>query len=129
MEFAQIKETCLYVSDLDATESFYRGKLGMPMISKVAGRHVFFQAGTSVLLCFIASETRKEPVLPPHYAVGKQHIAFEVTPDQYEEIKLQLEQSGVKVTHEQEWNQGVKSFYFDDPDGHVLEVVPQGMWD
>ena len=33
------------------------------------------------------------------------------------------------MIHEETWRAGVKSFYFHDPDGHVLEVVPKGMWD
>lgn len=129
MEFTQIKETCLYVSDLEATESFYHGLLELPIISKVLGRHIFFRAGTSVLLCFIAAATREEAVLPPHFAEGKQHIAFEVNREAYLQTKQALLARGIEITHEQPWKEPLKSFYFEDPDGHVLEVVPQGIWD
>ena len=129
MEFTQIKETCLYVEDLDRTAAFYHGKLGLEIISKVEGRHVFFRAGTSVLLCFIAAATREETQLPPHYAEGKQHLAFEVLPEHYDREKSKVEESGILITHVQPWKDGFTSFYFEDPDGHVLEVVPAGMWD
>ncbi|MEQ8552640.1 MAG: VOC family protein [Cyclobacteriaceae bacterium] len=129
MEFTQIKETCLYVTDLDQTEAFYHGMLNMPIISKVADRHIFFRTGTSVLLCFIAESTRQEEVLPPHYASGKQHIAFEVPEKEYSKFKELIMEKGILITHEQEWKAQVKSFYFEDPDGHVLEIVPEGMWD
>ncbi len=83
MTIRQIKETCLYVTDLDRTEHFYCQQLGLPLISRVEGRHIFFRAGTSVLLCFIAEKTREDKELPPHYGTGQLHIAFEVTPEEY----------------------------------------------
>lgn len=128
MQFSHIKETCLYIRDLDAAEAFYHGKLGLPLISKAPGRHIFFRAGASVLLCFVAEATRQEETLPPHYAAGKQHLAFECREGEYEAWKAQLAAAGIPITHEQEWDKGHKSFYFDDPEGHVLEIVQPGMW-
>lgn len=128
MEFSQIKETCLYVADLDCTEDFYHGKLQLPVLSKVAGRHIFFRCGTSVLLCFIAASTKTEKNLPPHYAEGKQHIAFEVPLHEYSDTMQCIQGLGISITHVEKWAGGFESFYFEDPDGHVLEVVPAGMW-
>jgi hypothetical protein len=36
---------------------------------------------------------------------------------------------GIDIEHEQEWPGNFKSFYFRDPDKHLLEVVQTGMWD
>lgn len=127
--FRQIKETCLYVSDLDKTEDFYQKKIGLPVISKVAHRHIFFRAGSSVLLCFLAEVTKNEKNLPPHFAYGKQHIAFEASPEDYLKWRKIIQEEGIKITHEQDWKEGLKSFYFEDPDGHVLEIVPAGIWE
>lgn len=127
--FRQIKETCLYVSDLDKTADFYHHKLGMPVISKVDHRHIFFRAGTSVLLCFLPEVTREEQNLPPHFAYGRQHIAFEADTDVYTQWKETVKEMGITITHEQNWKDGLESFYFEDPDGHVLEIVPTGIWD
>lgn len=129
MDFTQIKETCLYVHDLDQTRHFYEGILGLKVISHQEQRHVFFRLGSSVLLCFNPEATRNETMLPPHFAEGKQHIAFEVAPEKYEGVKKSIVALGVTITHEQEWRPSVRSFYFEDPDGHVLEIVPAGMWD
>ncbi|WP_186757952.1 VOC family protein [Echinicola salinicaeni] len=129
MEFTQIKETCLYINDLDKAEKFYHDNLGMPIISKEINRHIFFRCGTSVLLCFIPETTQKESNLPPHYATGKQHVAFEVAAKLYEDRKKNLIDLGIKITHEQEWKEGLKSCYFEDPFGHVLEIVPKGIWE
>ena len=129
MNIRQIKETCLYIRDIDAAVSFYHETLGFPVISKKEGRHVFFRAGASVLLCFIAEATRNEAILPPHYASGKQHLAFEVSPEDYQKHKNSIQSKDIKIIHEQDWKNNLKSFYFEDPDGHLLEIVPAGIWD
>jgi catechol 2,3-dioxygenase-like lactoylglutathione lyase family enzyme len=129
MKYTQIKETCLYISDLDLAENFYRDILEMPVISKVKDRHIFFRCGTSVLLCFIPEVTRDEENLPPHYAIGKQHIAFEVGKKDYLKTKSTLLEKGITIIHEQEWGRKQTSFYFEDPFGHVLEIVPVGIWE
>lgn len=129
MNFIQIKETCLYISDLDLAENFYSGIMDMVVISKSLDRHIFFRCGTSVLLCFLPEVTKKEENLPPHYAIGKQHIAFEVSKKDYLKTKSDLLEKGITITHEQEWGNKQKSFYFEDPFGHVLEIVPVGIWE
>ncbi|HYH14122.1 MAG TPA: VOC family protein, partial [Flavisolibacter sp.] len=100
MRVARIKETCIYVEDLDRTEEFYQGKLGLALISKVKGRHIFFRAGESVLLCFIAAQTEKEAELPPHGARGSVHFAFEVSKDDYVNTLTDIQQKGIPILHE-----------------------------
>lgn len=129
LEFKKIKETCLYVSDLEKTRSFYQDKLGLPVISYVEGRHVFFKVGSSVLLCFNPEETKNETSLPPHYGSGKLHLAFETSPEEYEAWKTKLKEENIEITHEQKWGEHFRSCYFDDPDGHCLEIVETGMWE
>lgn len=129
MTISQIKETCLYISDLHKTENFYQDKLGLSVISKVDHRHIFFRAGQSVLLCFLPEVTKNETQLPPHYAYGKQHIAFETTQEEYLDWKEKIKELEIPILHEQEWKGGLESFYFHDPDAHVLEIVPKGIWD
>ncbi|MFN3404486.1 MAG: VOC family protein [Cytophagaceae bacterium] len=129
MYFNSIKETCLYVKDLNATEAFYRDKLGLQVIARAENRHVFFRAGTSVLLCFNPEMTEKETELPPHFATGNIHMAFEVPGEQYVSWKNFIQDNGIEVIYEKTWRNNVKSFYFKDPDGHVLEIVTPGLWD
>lgn len=129
MNITQIKETCLYISDLDEAEAFYGGLLVFPVISKVDGRHIFFRCGSSVLLCFVPEVTKIETTLPPHFATGKQHLAFEVAKDDYAHTKERLIKKGIKIMHVQKWSEYLESFYFEDPFGHVLEVVPTGIWE
>ena len=128
-QIKKIKETCLYVSDLDRSVDFYHHKMGFGLISHKENRHAFFRVGTDVLLCFLPEITRYDQQLPPHFAHGDQHLAFEVAPEDYELSKQKLISLGIEVIHEQNWRENVYSFYFRDPDAHVLEIVTEGLWD
>ena len=62
-----ILETALYATDLAAAEGFYAGLLGLPVIARVDGRHVFFRVGQGVLLVFDPAATdlpSGNPALP-----------------------------------------------------------------
>ena len=129
MNILSIKETCIYVTDLQRTKDFYSNKLGLPLISFVQDRHVFFRAGNSVLLCFIADQTKNEKELPPHGAQGTIHFAFEVNKEEYAEVFNQIKHSGINILHEHIWKNGLQSFYFHDPDNNLLEIIEQGLWE
>ena len=125
----QIKETCLYSLDLEKAETFYKDILELDLIGKKPGKHVFFKVGNDVLLLFNPDDSKVKTHLPGHYARGKQHIAFEVSNEDYHKIKSDLISKGVEITHEENWRGDILSFYFEDPDGHVLEVMNEGLWD
>lgn len=129
MEINQIKETCLYVSDLDRTKEFYHNKLGLELMAFEESHHVFFRAGTSVLLCFIPEYSKAKQELPYHYASGPIHFAFQVDKDQYEDWKQKIQDAGIEIEHEQSWGNELLSFYFRDPDDNLAEIVMTGMWD
>ena len=129
MNISRIKETCIYVSDLQLTRDFYSGKLGLTVIGYAEDRHIFFKAGESVLLCFLAERTRKETELPPHGAFGSIHFAFEVPGDDYDANLVILKANGIGILHQQVWRNGFRSFYFHDPDNNLLEVIEEGLWD
>ncbi|WKK85418.1 VOC family protein [Marivirga arenosa] len=129
MQINQIKEVCLYIKDLEKAKEFYNGKLGLPIMTYVPEKLIFFRSGTSVLLCFNPDFSEHQDVPPPHFARGKQHIAFEVPVEDYESAKEELKQKGIEVTYEHKWPNGKFSAYFEDPIGHVLEIVPTGLWE
>jgi catechol-2,3-dioxygenase len=96
----------------------------------VPGKHIFLRAGDSVLLCFNPEDSRKKESPPPHYGGGKQHFAFEVKASEYDAAKLWIEQKGIAITEKVVCSSGAESFYFEDPEGNVLEIVPEkGIWD
>ena len=128
LNFIQVKETCFYSKDLEKVWLFYHGLLGLPVMSYVADKHVFFKVGTSVLLCFNPEDSKKKKSPPPHFGEGKLHFAFEVKPAEYEYHKIQIEMSGIPIIDKVIWETGQESFYFNDPEGNVLEIVPEGIW-
>ena len=125
----RIKETCLYFDDLEQAHMFYHGTLGLPVISYLKGKHIFFRAGESVLLCFNPSDSRGKSSPPAHFGEGKYHFAFEVAADNYEQQKSTLEAKGILITDKIIWGKGQESFYFEDPAGNVVEIIPEGIWE
>lgn len=128
LSFTKIKETCIYVRDLEATKVFYHNQLGLPIVSYVEGRHIFFRAGASMLLCFVAEATEHDQHLPPHYGRGQLHFAFETEVSNYEDWKNQIRSIGLPIEQEVWWRDNLKSFYFRDPDNHSVEIVMRGIW-
>ena len=129
MEINRIKETCLYISDLEKSIQFYHGIMGLKIYSKIRGSHVFFKAGESMLLCFLKGVTENQSKLPPHFAIGQIHFAFEVPAKDYDNWKNVLKKKGIPIEHEQDWKNNLKSFYFRDPDEHLVEILQAGIWD
>ena len=129
MEFKQIKETCIYFNELSLAKSFYNQILDLPIISEVEGKHIFFRAGTSVLLCFNPDDSRLKESPPPHYSEGKYHFALEVAPELYQQHKEEILRKGIKIIDTLVWKNGQESFYFNDPIGNVVEIIPEGVWD
>ena len=129
-----ILESALYVTDLDASETFYRDVIGLERIAKVEGRHVFFRCGHGVLLLFDAEATRHAPPpdaklpVPPHGTVGQGHLCFAATADEIEAWKAMLEKRGIAVEADFEWPSGGRSIYFRDPSGNSIEFAEPKIW-
>jgi catechol 2,3-dioxygenase-like lactoylglutathione lyase family enzyme len=129
MNIRAIIETAIYVDDLQATEAFYGTILGLTVIAKVRGRHVFFLVGaSSVLLAFIAETTLNGDHLPPHGAKGPGHFALGIDADALDAWRRKLQESGVAIEQEVEWPRGGRSIYFRDPAGNSVEMVTPGVW-
>lgn len=128
-EIIKIKETCLYLQDLEKAKSFYNGTLELAIIHYEPEKHIFFRAGSSVLLCFNPEDSMLKKSPPPHYGGGHQHFAFEVSTEKYTQVKQKIVDLGLKIIDQVIWKNGQESFYFNDPEGNVLEIVPEGIWD
>ncbi len=124
-----VVETAIYVDDLQAAEAFYRTVLGLPVMGKEPGRHVFFRVGEgNVLLAFLAEATLKGDQLPPHGASGPGHFALGIEADSLDAWRKLLQGHGVTIEKEVEWPRGGKSLYFRDPAGNSVELVTPGVW-
>jgi len=123
-----IVETGVYADDLAAAEAFYRDVLGLEVIGKEPGHHVFFRVGaSSVLLVFNPAATLIGDGLPAHGARGPGHFAFGVR-DGLEEWKERLAAHGVAVEKEVTWPGGGRSIYFRDPAENLVEILTPGLW-
>jgi catechol 2,3-dioxygenase-like lactoylglutathione lyase family enzyme len=130
IEISKIKETCLYVADLERARLFYHEKLGLPIINYQPEKHLFLRAGESVLLIFNPEDSKTKTSPPPHFGRGNQHFAFEIAEEDYLNAKKKIEALGISIIDEVTWKSGKKSFYFHDPENNVLEILPsRGIWE
>jgi len=125
--FAGVLETVLYIADEERAEAFYSGVLGMRLLDREPGRGLFYRAGPSVFLLFLPGATRSGGKLPPHGAVGPIHVCFRVDHCDYASWKEHLAGHGVPILREVDWTNG-RSFYFEDPDGNLLEIADADFW-
>ena len=122
-----VLETVLYFSDQARTAAFYGDLLGMRLLDQEPGRSLFYRAGDSVFLLFRGDRTREGGSLPPHGARGPIHTCFRVPPERYDDWRAWIEERGVTILRDVQWNPG-RSFYFEDPDGNLLEIVDRDIW-
>jgi catechol 2,3-dioxygenase-like lactoylglutathione lyase family enzyme len=122
-------ETAIYADDLEQAERFYVDVLGLQVLAKEEGRHVFFQVGDrDVLLVFRPQATLEHGHLPPHGCRGPGHFAMGIATDDVDARRLRLLANGVVIEHEQGWPLGGRSLYFRDPAGNSVELITPGVW-
>lgn len=129
MKFIRIKETCVYIEDLEKAKEFYHEILGLDIIHYLPQKHLFLRVGDSVLLCFNPEDAQHKTRPPAHFAYGPQHFAFEVSASDYMAWNEKIRHLGIAITDEITWENGQQSFYFEDPAHNILEIVPEGVWD
>lgn len=127
-----ILETALYADDLKAAERFYGDLLGLEIILKSAGRHVFFRVGAGVLLVFRAAATQTSesgPLsAPPHGATGPGHMCFGVAEPGLSAWVEHLGAAGIPVEKDIRWPNGARSVYVRDPAGNSVEFAEPHLW-
>jgi len=124
-------EVSIRVRDLDAMHKFYEEVVGLEVLRRDEG-FVFFKIAEGNgghiqnLALFKASErwlleTKSEQLNPAETTLH--HIALNVALEDFESEKMRLEGLGLKVNATvHEWIH-VRSLYFSDPEGNLLELV------
>lgn len=125
-----ILETALYAADLDAAEAFYRGLLGLPVVTRAGTRHVFFRLDRAMLLVFNPAETaRAGGPVPPHGARGPGHVAFAASDAEITAWRARLEAHGVPIEADIRWRgTDARSLYVRDPAGNSVEFAEPRLW-
>ncbi len=110
-----IYEVAIRVKDLRRAEAFYTGVLGLEEGIRDERRNwLFLRAGGDAGMIVLQEDKSEWPT---------QHFAFTVDETDIERAARTLREEGIEVegpvTHS--WIPA-KSIYFDDPDGHALEL-------
>lgn len=129
MRAGEILEACVYADDLEAAERFYAGVLGLEVVARGAGRHVFFRCGSRVFLVFDARKTRGGGgEIPAHGADGAGHVCFAMRDAEVDAWRAHLAGRGVEVERQHTWPGGGRSLYFRDPAGNSVELGTPRIW-
>ncbi len=132
MQLTGLHHVTLVSGDLERTTRFYRDVLGLTLLREAANdddpgaRHFWFgdAAGTpGTLVSFL------EYAQMPEGSVGRgstHHVAFSVgSAAEQDAWREWLSSKGVASSEALERG-GLRSLYFRDPDGHVLEIAVPG---
>lgn len=126
-------ETALYVDDMSRAVRFFEEVLELRAMSR-SERLTAFDAGSGgTLLVFKNGASLLDievdsGIIPGHDGRGSLHMAFSISDNSYEEWLTHLRNSGAKMRSEVKWERGGRSIYFEDPDGHILELATPGLW-
>ena len=123
MQVKSLGHVVLKVTDLERSEAFYTGVLGIPVCARFHEQGMnmtFFTLGNHHELAI--AQVAGDDAAGGEDAVGLHHVAFCIgnSIDELKEAKDYLDGAGVATTpidHEV-----TKSLYFDDPDGHMVEL-------
>ena len=126
-------ETSVYVDDMARSVDFYREVMGLSSMFESPILTAFDAGSRGVLLVFLRGGSRddkvtKSGIIPGHDGAGPLHMAFAIPAAAYDEWREHLTSAGVKQRGEMQWPAGGRSLYFEDPDGHLLEVATPGLW-
>lgn len=123
-----VSEVALWVEDLVTAVAFYRDRLGFEIESIDPGRNAFLKSGDFLLVLF----NPKDPgtALADEYLArtggpmgGLYHVAFKVDPRKLDDMGAGLRDDGLAVKGPVEFATGRRSYFFDDPDGHYIELT------
>ncbi|MBI1385448.1 MAG: glyoxalase/bleomycin resistance/extradiol dioxygenase family protein [Rhizobiales bacterium] len=126
-------EAALYADDLDAAERFYAGVLGLEVVVRSSGRHVFFRLEGAMLLVFDPAGSAAVPgdarlPVPPHGANGPGHVCLAASAAEIEGWRHKLTAAGVAIEADFDWPGGGRSIYFRDPAGNSIEIAEPRIW-
>ena len=148
-----INHLALVCADMERTVDFYTNVLGMPLIKTLdipgGAQHFFFDCGNDTSLAFFwfpdapahapgiasaAAMPGSGKILSAHGSMN--HVAFDVSPEKFDEYVEKLKAKGVEIspvvnhddsesTIAKTLHPGVfvRSVYFRDPDGVLLEFA------
>ena len=113
-----IDHTVLHVKDLARSRKFYLDVLGMEVNHEDA-THAFLWCGNGQMVALF--QVDEGTTITPGDDMN--HMALRLDEGTYDEVKAYLERNGAKVTGRPGDD---RCIYFDDPDGHRLQLLYPG---
>ena len=128
-----IGETAVHVADLERSLEFYQGLF---RFKKIAGddRFAALRVTPDQVFLLFKSNATLEPVhtpggiIPPHNSEGQLHFGFTIPAAEWSAWHQHLGHHKIEIESEVNWAPGVRSLYFRDPDGHLVELATPGLW-
>ena len=112
-----IDHVVLWVTDLARSKRFYMDLLGMT-VAHESDWQSFLHCGNQQIALFDATKRGIKV-----QSGSLQHMALRMEPESYEETKARVEEEGCTVEGR---NGDPTCIYFDDPDGHRIELLYKG---
>ena len=122
MKIEGIDHVALTVKDVEHSIEWYQKVLRLERRYQKAwgNRPAMLCAGTTCLALFEADDRQPTPV-PDHSPLAMRHLAFRVNRENFEKAQQELAEAAIKFRFE---DHGIShSIYFQDPDGHNLEIT------
>jgi len=132
-QIAGIGETALYVADVVRAAKFYEEVLGFRRVAE-DDRYCALRVVSGQVLILFRKGGTPDPVatpggmIPPHNGEGQLHLAFTIPPAEWDAWQERLHSRRIAVESEVNWGPGLRSLYFRDPDGHLIELATPGLW-
>jgi catechol 2,3-dioxygenase-like lactoylglutathione lyase family enzyme len=115
-----VSELVLEVVDLEASEAFYAGLLGLPVVDRWPGREVIW---------VMAGDRTRIGLWRPQVGLEKGrggvhvHFAMHIAEEHYDAAVAELRAKGAEVAeHAFGGSQRSRAAYLADPDGHLVEL-------
>ena len=123
MRIQKLDHFAIYVTDLERAEKFYSEHLGMSVRMRIGSEQVLMECGDTLLALFAKPDLRT-PVEPgaPADPLGRAHFAVNVSADDWQTARTELEAAGVPISKSINWGDH-DCFYLTDPDGNLIELM------
>jgi catechol 2,3-dioxygenase-like lactoylglutathione lyase family enzyme len=114
-----VSELVLEVQDLEASEAFYAGLLGLPVVERWAQREaIWVMAGDRTRIGL----WRPQIGLAGGQGGAHVHFAMHISEADYDAVVARLRADGAEVEEISFGTTHGRAAYLTDPDGHVVEL-------
>lgn len=127
-KLSSVSEVALWVADVEASIAWYQERFDLVVEEHSPGQHAFLNAGSFLLVLFNPQDPGSQ--LSRDYLArtgGPQgdvyHVAFATDRATIDAAAGQVQSLGTEVKGPVDFDNGRRSYFFDDPDGHYLELT------